>query len=320
MALLVALLLAAGPAGQARRYRVEIGGVTVGVADLSVRCSPNGCTARWESRTRLPREAGGELRTRVQEASADTELHQRQTRSTDPAGALGEDLLDAVPLLFAELALSRVPDGERLCLSVYRDEKAEIGVACGRRERDNVDAVVLGEPERFRARPGELAEWVELPRQHARFTADPKAVVPDQAPSLFGAPLSRSRELERFCGHEPEPLGAGHPPQLPMPAAGGCQEQTTALLAAAKKRGITGRHVVGVAWDGAAFVWHEWAELKTGDGWVAVDPAFGQAPAASPRFALARFADGDEAGRTAAGRALLRCWNPREAAQPSETR
>ena len=41
--------------------------------------------------------------------------------------------------------------------------------------------------------------------------------------------------------------------------------------------GFEGRLVVGVAWDGARFVWHEWVELAAG-GWVAVDPSFAQLP------------------------------------------
>jgi hypothetical protein len=322
MALLVALLLAAPPAEQSRHYRMEIGGVVVGVAELTVRCAKNECTARWESRSRLPREAGGEVKSRVEETSASSELRRMESRpgrERDPSGAIERDVTIAVPLLFAELALSTTADGEQQCLRVFRDRSQGTGDACARRDGDLLEATILGEPERFRAKPGELADWVELPRQHTRFTADPAARVPERAPSLFGAPLSRDRTLDRYCGHDPEPLG-GHLPPLALPASGGCQEQTSALLATAKKKGIAGRHVVGVAWDGAAFVWHEWAELETAGGWVAVDPAFQQAPAASPRFSLARYADGDEAGRTAAGRALLRCWNPPAAAQGSEAR
>ncbi len=45
-----------------------------------------------------------------------------------------------------------------------------------------------------------------------------------------------------------------------------------------------------------------------GGRWVAVDPAFRQAPARGPRFTVATWAPGDEAARAEAGRRLLACW------------
>ena len=79
-------------------------------------------------------------------------------------------------------------------------------------------------------------------------------------------------------------------------------------LALAARRGLPGRLVVGVAHDGAAFVWHEWAEVLSGGRWIAADPAFRQLPARGPRFALARFEPGDDAAAAAAGRRVLACW------------
>jgi transglutaminase-like putative cysteine protease len=56
-------------------------------------------------------------------------------------------------------------------------------------------------------------------------------------------------------------------------------------------------------------VWHEWAELRVGGRWIAVDPSFGQAPARGARFTLARWTHGDAASRAAAGKKILRCWS-----------
>jgi hypothetical protein len=41
---------------------------------------------------------------------------------------------------------------------------------------------------------------------------------------------------------------------------------------------------------------------------VPIDPAFRQAPAEGPRFAVARFAGGDPEAEAEAGRKVLACW------------
>jgi len=93
-----------------------------------------------------------------------------------------------------------------------------------------------------------------------------------------------------------------------FPERGNCQEMSAAYLAKARNDGLDGRIVVGVAWDGTRFVWHEWVEVAAGRRWIAVDPSFRQIPAQAPRFAVARFAPGDDAGRAEAGRKVLHCW------------
>ncbi len=79
-------------------------------------------------------------------------------------------------------------------------------------------------------------------------------------------------------------------------------------MAEAGRRGLEARTAVGVAHDGEGFVWHAWAEVRGADGWTAVDPAFGEAPARGPRFTLGRYAPGDAAARAEAGRRILACW------------
>jgi transglutaminase-like putative cysteine protease len=65
---------------------------------------------------------------------------------------------------------------------------------------------------------------------------------------------------------------------------------------------------VGVAWDGSAFVWHAWAEVRSAEGWIPVDPSFGQLPARGPRFTIGRWGAGDDAAREVAGARILACW------------
>jgi len=128
--------------------------------------------------------------------------------------------------------------------------------------------------------------------------------------AVQAGPGVRPEAARRFCGRTAEPAALAALRGLPAAAAEGrsCREKTARWLAAAAAVGRAGRHVVGVAWDGAAFVWHEWAEVRAGAGWVPVDPSFGQLPAEGPRFALARFAPGDLAGEAEAGAAILACW------------
>jgi transglutaminase-like putative cysteine protease len=63
-----------------------------------------------------------------------------------------------------------------------------------------------------------------------------------------------------------------------------------------------------VAWDGAAFVWHAWAEVRSAGTWVPVDPSFGQLPARGPRFTVGRFGPDDLRTRDEAGARILACW------------
>ncbi len=299
------------------RYRVEIGGEPVGWASLRVLCRPAGCSARWESALRLPEASGGGLLTRRIDADTDPAGRARaakvvlgeggrETRRSSGAGP--------IPATLAELLLSMAEEGEQICLGVFDESSGERGRACATRHGEWLEGQVLGDAVRFRARRGALPEEVLLPGQGARFVSDRAAELPGKAPRLFGVevpvdPEARGANGIRFCGLEPE-AAAGEAAALPtdFPEGESCREKTTRYLALAGRDGLEGRHVVGVAFDGKGFVWHEWAEIRRGERWVAVDPSFRQLPAEGPRFAVARFGEGDAAGRTEAGRRILACW------------
>lgn len=316
---LLALLLAAAlPTAAERRYRVEIAGQHVGWARLSVACRAARCTTLWHAALRAPADAGGELLERRIEIESGRDGAAARVR-TELRGGRGarqvEEGAGPVPAALAELLLSAAAEGERRCLAVREEGTGRSGEACATRQGEWLSGEVLGAPERFRARAGELPEEVHLPGQRVRFAADEAADLPCRPPRLFGVavqsgPGVRPGAARRFCGRAAEPPAPVAPPGLPSAAAEGksCREKTARWLAAAAAGGRAGRHVVGVAWDGAAFVWHEWAEVRQGAGWVPVDPSFGQLPAEGPRFALARFAPGDLAGEVEAGAAILDCW------------
>jgi hypothetical protein len=318
-ALALALALLALPADASRRYRWEMAGEPVGWASLSVRCAGARCRARFESASLRPEAAGGGAAARRIEAE------------TDPGGLLlgawwadggehGGHHRDAagrrVAAMLAEALLAGAEEGERRCLEIEDEESGEAGTACATRRGAWLEGTVRGEPLRVRAAAGRLPDEVILPEQGSRFVADPAAALPPRAPRLFGVRVAAAAGVDGegdlgFCGLAPEPADPEPPPRglpLDFPAAASCREATARWLEAAAERGLQGRHAVGVAFDGGGFVWHEWAEVRAGGRWVAVDPAFRQVPALGVRFAVARYAPGDAAARAEAGRRVLACW------------
>lgn len=74
---------------------------------------------------------------------------------------------------------------------------------------------------------------------------------------------------------------------------GDCNEHTVLYLALARALGLPARTAVGVVHLNGRFYYHAWPEVWL-DGWVAVDPTFGQAPADASHL---RFLVGDWSGR-----------------------
>lgn len=100
-------------------------------------------------------------------------------------------------------------------------------------------------------------------------------------------------------------LGAS-PARDPLQAtAGDCTTFALAYAALAARRGIPTRVVTGLRVDGNRLVRHRWAVSWTGRAWIAVDAAFGAAPAGGDLVGLA-IHDGDDAGLVAGDAALTR--------------
>jgi hypothetical protein len=311
--LLAALALASAqpsiPEGRAR-YRVEIAGTPVGFAELAVSCGRPGCTVSWRSELRLPAASGGVLRRRTIRAHVDR------------AGRLGE--VDAevdgarrartgppqtIPLSLAELVLLARGGG---CVDVLDEETGRSGPACAAVDSGGMRIDVLGAVEDVTTGLDGFPEAVDIPGQGTRFVRDPRAEVPAAAPPLEVRVLGpeHGEAPGRFCGRPLDPPPASVDASLlprPRPDGTSCREQAQAYAAAVRRRGLRARVAVGVAHDGAGFVWHAWAEVRTHGGWVAVDPAFGQLPAEGPRFTIARHG-GDAASLAEAGRRILACW------------
>ncbi len=317
-ALLLLGALSALPARAERRYRVEIAGEHVGWAELAVDCGPGGCRARFESALRAPDGAGGEVLERRVEIEAAPTGEALRVRARQRGGRAEREVEygpGPAPASLAETLLSEAAPGERRCIPTREEHTGRSGTACATREGEWLTGEVLGVEERFRARPGEPPDELWLPGQRVRFVADAGASLPPRPPRLFGTAVPAdagtpgARAL-RFCGRRLEPPPLPLPPGIPLtfPPGSTCRERTARWLAAAAGVGLGGRHVVGVAWDGSAFVWHEWAEVWAASRWVPVDPSFGQAPAEGPRFAVTRFEDKDPESLGRAGESVLACW------------
>lgn len=314
IALAAAALLAALPEGQAR-YRVELSGEPVGAAELRVACAGARCRLAFATWLRAPEEAGGAVRARSVEAEVDREgrLAGAVRRTEDGAPRAASAAPGRVPASAAELAL--LAGGTAACLPAFDEEGGREGLACaGPALPDGARALdVLGEREEVRAGPDGFPDEVRLPGQGARFVRDPAAAPPARAPRLpvrVAGPADPAR-ARAFCGLAPDPAPPAPPPAAAPPATpgpGDCRAQAAAWIAAARRAGLEARRAVGVAHDGAGYTWHAWAEVRGPAGWIAVDPAFGEAPARGPRFTVARFTEGDEAARAEAGRRILACW------------
>jgi hypothetical protein len=312
-ALAAALVVSVLPEG-AVRYRVEIGGARVGAAELAVRCAGDRCAVSWESRLRLPAEAGGGTRAHRIESPVDRSgrllgpvaIEADGARRTVPAVA------GAVPTSAAEIALMDLPEGVG-CLPVLDEESGWAGRACARREGARLELDVNGVREVVAPGADGFPAAVEIPAQRARFVRDPLARVPAAPPRLavrVSGP-DDPRRARRFCGlpadAAPRPVDlAGLPP--PRAPGASCREKAAAYGAALARGGRAARTAVGVAHDGGGFVWHAWTEVATAEGWIPVDPSFGEAPTRGPRFTVARFAEEDRAARAEAGRRILACW------------
>jgi hypothetical protein len=313
--LLLALALGALPQGRAV-YRMELSGVPVGLVAIELRCAAGRCRVDWLSRQRLPAEAGGGVQERRVELEVDADGRSLGPARRTEAGVKQEVRLPAgaVPALLLEPLLAGRPrDAAEACLDAVDEWSGAAVRACVRREAGRLRIDLGAELEWVEPGADGFADEVVLPAQRTRFLRDPRAQVPVTPPRLFGVEVAgpaRPAEGASFCGVRRDPPPPAETGALPSPEAAGanCREQAAAWLARARAEGWRGRTAVGVAWSGAAWSWHAWAEVRVGEGWVAVDPAFHQAPAGSARFTLATWEEGDEAARAEAGRKILGCW------------
>jgi transglutaminase-like putative cysteine protease len=95
----------------------------------------------------------------------------------------------------------------------------------------------------------------------------------------------------------------GSPREASTATAGDCTTFALAYASAASNRSIPTRVVTGLRVDNGRLIRHRWAVSWTGKAWIAVDAAFGAAPAGGDLIGLAVH-DADDAGLVAGEAAL----------------
>lgn len=340
LALLLALTSGALPLGTAR-YAMTLGGEPVGLIELTLRCDGPACLATWESRQRMPEEAGGAIRARRVVVPVDRRGLARGPARVSEGGRTRDVALSKgkVPAMLVEVALGDAADGlaagtpradegagglfagapgaedaPQTCLEAVDELTGRPFTACARREGEWLEMLAGRQAARVRVRAGRFPSEIQVPSQGVRFRLDPNAGLPSVAPRLYGSALpgpADPRDAFTFCGR---PLDAEVAPDAAagLPAAVGagptCRERTADWLGRVREAGLRGRTAVGAAWDGGGFVWHAWGEVLVAGKWVPVDPSFRQAPARGPRFTLATYEDEDEGARRDAGLRIVSCW------------
>jgi hypothetical protein len=161
-----------------------------------------------------------------------------------------------------------------------------------------------------------------LPGQHAE--PAPAGVVVELSPRLAGdmAPGDPGPDRTRLVRDLVTAVRARITPDLARSpassrdgtaAAGDCTTFALAYAALASQRGIPTRVVTGLRVDGDRLVRHRWAVSWTGTHWIAVDAAFGAAPAGGDLIGLA-VNDADDAGLVSGEAALTQVrgatWSP----------
>ena len=152
-----------------------------------------------------------------------------------------------------------------------------------------------------------------LPGQSAHVAAD--GIEVDLEPGQGAAPRAIRDALASVQQRITPSLTAG--PMSSRDAetatAGDCTTFALAYAALATSRGIPTKVVTGLRVDGDRLIRHRWAVSWTGERWIAIDAAFGHAPAGGNLVGLAVH-DADDAGLVAGEAALTQVhaarWAP----------
>ncbi len=90
-----------------------------------------------------------------------------------------------------------------------------------------------------------------------------------------------------------DPAGPDHPVPALEGRRASAAGRTALFIALTRALAVPVRPVAGLRWDGEAFHYHGWAEVRLAGGWLPVDPALGQFPADGSRLRLATGTGGD---------------------------
>jgi hypothetical protein len=223
---------------------------------------------------------------------ASLNFQRRETNAAELAAGLGGDIIrqtaiaSNVPLQTDDLQQLKVRlgglDFEDFDLSGGRQSVVGDTLVVVR----ETDEELTHDPERFTAeRMQELSEWIG-PEPLVQ-TRDPR--IQAQARQITERFLSgRRRNYVRAAEALNEWVNENLDKQITVsvPSAvevletrrGDCNEHTVLYVALARSVGIPARTAAGLVYSDGSFFYHAWPEIYL-NGWVAVDPTFGQFPA-----------------------------------------
>jgi len=148
------------------------------------------------------------------------------------------------------------------------------------------DAQLTQDPERFTAeRMQELSEWVGpeplIQSRDPRIQAQSRQIT-DRYLSGRQRDYVRAAELLNEWVYEniEKRITVSVPSSVEVleTRRGDCNEHTVLYVALARAAGIPARTAAGLVYSDGSFYYHAWPEVYL-NGWVAVDPTFGQFPA-----------------------------------------
>lgn len=93
--------------------------------------------------------------------------------------------------------------------------------------------------------------------------------------------VTAARRLMRYVnGHVDDTVVVGVPSALEVleSGKGDCNEHAILFAALGRAVGMPTRIISGLVHHDGRFVWHAWNEVQTPDGWLSVDPTWGQLP------------------------------------------
>lgn len=205
-------------------------------------------------------------------------------------GPAGAPLLAAVagrpPVRIARMTV--VLDGADTSLPAWGRLDLDTPFQVRRGDTLDVQAALLpgvsGEPAMGRTELALLRPSGAVPASHPLIEA--------QARRIAGGgtdPAEVTRAVVRWVEAQValDPAGPDHPVGALERHRASAEGRTALFLSLVRALAIPARPVAGLRWDGEAFHYHGWAEVRLAGGWVPADPALGQFPADGGRLRLA---------------------------------
>ncbi len=216
-------------------------------------------------------------------AERESEAQARWGLTEVRSGRARPDLMRATLIPVAGLP-RRVGDRPRLALTARGIDLGEFQIT-DRRQRLDGDRLTIvrepigtGVPAPVRSAPeGSLAAEPLIQVDHPEIRAAARAAAGDARDTV----AITHRLVAWLQANLTQQLVPGVPSALETlkTRVGDCNEHATLFAALARSLGVPTRIAVGLVYQDGVFGYHAWNEVHTAEGWLSVDPTWGQVPA-----------------------------------------